>query len=222
MVSTEHIAHGYFFLKNYIIKRGFAKEIDWQEEIHLDNLTEQIFLEELSWVILSSGMNEKIVKKIFPVLKQHLFGFEINQIVMKKLFCYDNCIKVFNHSGKINAILYAAEHINTHSFQIIMQRLKIEGINYLLEFPYLGNATAYHFAKNIGMNVAKPDRHLIRIASALGYDSPHQLCNDISLSIDEKISLIDLVLWRYATLDKHYLEKIIWYKSKLEININAK
>ncbi|QEE49114.1 hypothetical protein FUA48_05820 [Flavobacterium alkalisoli] len=214
MEFSEHIAHGYFFLKNYIIKRGFANEIDWQEEIRLDNLTAKTFLEELSWVILSSGMNEKIINKLFPHLKQTLFGFEICQIAEQKISCYNNCIKIFNHPGKINAILYAAEHLSIHSFDSVMKRLKTDGINYLLEFPYLGNATAYHFAKNIGINVAKPDRHLIRIANALGYDNPHQLCSDISNSIDEKVSLIDLVLWRYATIDKYYLEKILWYKSK--------
>lgn len=218
MITNEQLAHGYFFLKNYVIKKGFGEEIDWQEDINFNNITEQVFMEELCWVILSSGMNEKIIRKIFPNIKKYLFEFNIDQIIIQKDTCFTNCLKIFNHSGKINAIIYAAEYIKKHSFRIVKEELRMSGIDYLLKFPYLGNATAYHFAKNIGMDVAKPDRHLLRIASALGYRNPHQLCTDISLSIDEKISLVDLVLWRYATLDKKYLDKIIWYKDKKSSN----
>ncbi len=90
----------------------------------------------------------------------------------------------------------------------------------MITFPYLGNATVFHLAKNLGINVAKPDRHLLRISNCLGYKCPNNLCEEISLTIDEKVSLVDLVLWRYATLDKNYLSKIQWYINRFSIKKN--
>jgi hypothetical protein len=215
MEFTEHLAHGYFFLKNYIIKKGFADEIDWQDNLSLDTLTEQKFLEEISWVILSGGMNEKVIKKIFPTIKAYLYEFTSGKLIAdNKAICYQNCITIFNHPGKINAILFAAEYLQENNFESLKYALNNDGIKYLFKFPYIGDATVFHLAKNIGMEVAKPDRHLIRIATELGYNSPHTLCADISLKISEKVSLVDLVLWRFATLDKDYLEKINWYAKK--------
>ncbi len=78
----------------------------------------------------------------------------------------------------------------------------------------MGEATSFHLAKNIGLNVAKPDRHLVRMSSALGFESVNILCSEISNLIEENISLIDLVLWRYATLDKNYIDKLLWLKNR--------
>lgn len=209
MDFSQQLAKGYFFAKQYIIFKGFAEEIDWQDQLNITTLTEQNFLEEISWVILSGGMNEKVVKKCFPLIKSALLNFEsAHTITDNKNFCYEQCIKIFNHPGKIKAILYAAEYITLNTFDWVRYRLKNEGISFISQFPYLGNATSYHFAKNIGIDVAKPDRHLIRISKTLGYSSPEDLCQEISSIIDEKVSIIDLVLWRYATLDKGYTEKL--------------
>jgi len=71
-------------------------------------------------------------------------------------------------------------------------------ISFLQTFNFIGSITAWHLAKNLGCDVAKPDRHLVRIASQFGYQSVHDLCNDLSCEFEEKVSVIDLVLWRYA------------------------
>jgi len=96
------------------------------------------------------------------------------------------------------------------SFEKVKNQIDSLGIQYLKTFPFIGDATAYHLAKNIGLNVAKPDRHLVRISVALGFSTPADLCARISDELQESIALVDLVLWRYATLDKNYLDKIKW------------
>lgn len=216
MGFSEQIGHAYYFAKLYIIKKGFADEIDWQNDLIFENLTEQKFLEEIAWVILSSGMNEQIIRKLFPKVSKIMFDFQsAEKIKNSKGECYFNAIQVFNHPGKINAILYAAEYVTNNSFEAVKLKINQNNISFLMSFPYLGNATAYHMAKNIGLNVAKPDRHLIRISKSFGFQSPTDLCNEISAAIGEKISTIDLVLWRYATIDKHYVSKIERYYKKI-------
>lgn len=78
-------------------------------------------------------------------------------------------------------------------------------MSYLRTFPYMGPATSYHLAKNLGMDVVKPDRHLIRISSVAGYECPEAMCRDIAATAGERLSVVDLVLWRYATLNPEYL-----------------
>jgi hypothetical protein len=83
-------------------------------------------------------------------------------------------------------------------------QIKEGGVNYLQQFPYLGPITSLHLAKNIGLPVAKPDRHLRRIADKLGYSCVQKLCEDIARATDEPVPVVDLVLWRYSTLRQQY------------------
>ena len=212
MDSGERIAHGYFFAKNYVIKKGYGSEIDWQDELNYDKVTEQTFLEQFSWVVIASGMNDKVVRKIFPAIKKIMFDFASSQkLYVNEKNCMRKALKVLNHPGKIKSIFYVVDFINKHSFEEVRSRIKIEGISFIQTFPYMGKATSYHLAKNLGLNVVKPDRHLIRISNLLGYDSPDTFCQLLASQISEKLSLIDLVLWRYATLDRNYIKNISWY-----------
>ena len=81
-------------------------------------------------------------------------------------------------------------------------------MSFLKTFDFIGDTTCYHLAKNIGLNFAKPDRHLLRISKIIGFDSPHALCKLISDYVADKIQVVDLVLWRYATLDSNYEKKL--------------
>lgn len=212
MTISERLGHAYLFAKQYVINNGYANEIDWQTELKSDFLTEEIFLNEIAWVILASGMNDKIVRKVFPLIKSQMFDFKhTKKIAKEKNRCLNAALTFFNHPGKIKAILFVADYLSKTPFEHVKLQLFSEGISYIQTFPYMGNATAFHFAKNIGMDVVKPDRHLIRISQALGYESPKDLCQEISDKIDERVSIIDLVIWRYATLDKNYLKNIEKY-----------
>jgi hypothetical protein len=215
MKNYNRLAHGYFFAKNYIINKGYGTEIDWQDEIKFEELTEQRFLQEFCWVVIASGLNDQVVRKLFPLIKSILFDFNsAYSIYNNSDECYENILKVFNHPGKAKAMLYAANYVFGHSFSHVKSNLSSSGVNYIKTFPYMGEATSFHLAKNIGLNVAKPDRHLVRMSSALGFESVNILCSEISNLIEENISLIDLVLWRYATLDKNYIDKLLWLKNR--------
>jgi hypothetical protein len=55
------------------------------------------------------------------------------------------------------------------------------------------------------LDVAKPDRHLLRVSKALGFKSPQALCSTISDFTGEKVAVVDLVIWRFATIEQDYL-----------------
>lgn len=62
--------------------------------------------------------------------------------------------------------------------------------------------------KNLGIQVAKPDRHLVRIAQNYGFNDVQKFCSSISEKTNDPVSVVDLVLWRYATLDREYLSNL--------------
>jgi hypothetical protein len=206
---TERLAYAYFFIKQYVINKGFSYEIDYADELKFSNLQENVFLKEAAWVILSSGMSFNIIANKFDQISSAFYNWEsIEHIVKNKEKCKIHSLEVFNNKAKINAIIQIACIVEKESFEKIKSELILNGIDYLMRFPFIGPATKFHLAKNIGFDVAKPDRHLVRICNALGYNSANDLCNDISERISEKTSIVDLVIWRYATLDRNYLMKV--------------
>ncbi|MEY8850034.1 hypothetical protein AB9K26_14535 [Psychroserpens sp. XS_ASV72] len=196
----------YLNAKILILNRGYSREIDWQDNLDIDFICESTFLREAAWVILSSGMKESVIQKIFPSISASFFNWKnTKKIISQKNHCLESAKKNFNNEKKLNAIIEIAEQINRLGFESIINSIKEEEVDYIKKFPFMGPATAFHFAKNIGLDVAKPDRHLIRIADVLGYQCPQKLCYDISGITDEKLSVVDLVLWRFAVLERDYL-----------------
>jgi hypothetical protein len=129
-------------------------------------------------------------------------------ILTNKELCFGQAINHFNNPKKISAIVEIAQILKHTPIQSIREKIGEHGISYLQTFPFIGPVTAYHLAKNIGFPLAKADRHLKRISDLLGYQNPMVLCNEISKNIDESISVVDLVIWRYATIDKDYLQNL--------------
>ena len=201
------IVDRYLCAKQLVIKKGFAKEIDWQDEIQLSKIDEAYFLREAAWVVLSSGMREYVIRKKFPEISGAFYWWQSSkQIVENHEKCKKHALKVFCNHKKINAIIEIAEIILKNGFNSIKSHIKESGVEFIQTMPFMGPATSYHLAKNIGLDVVKPDRHLLRVADSTGFNNPHDLCEAISKAVGDRISVIDLVIWRFATLNPKYTE----------------
>jgi len=211
--NIEILASTYLDIKKHIIKKGFGWEVDWQENQSLESLNESKFISEAAWVILSSGMSVHSVSSVFSKVSESFMNWDASsKIVCKGDKCINEALVHFNHKGKIGAIYSIIKHIHEIGFIQFKQNINNQGVKYFEKFNYFGPATSFHLAKNIGMNVVKPDRHLIRIANALNFSHPDALCKSIGNRIDEKVSVIDLVLWRYCVLNPNYLNMLQKYK----------
>ncbi|HKH47049.1 MAG TPA: hypothetical protein VKM72_20520 [Thermoanaerobaculia bacterium] len=199
---TAALSRAYYRVKDYLISNGFAAEIDWQYEVSLDSLDEQSFLRESAWVILSSGMRESVVRQRFKLVsKEFLFWQSASDIAEQADQCIRRAHPYFRHIGKLEAITRVAERVREEGFTSVKKRIRCMGPDYLRTFPFIGPITSYHLAKNIGFSCAKPDRHLVRIVEALGYEDVDALCSSIQNLTGEPVAVVDLVLWRYAALD---------------------
>lgn len=172
----------YLTLKAKLIEFGYAEEIDWQTNLQpCDNSIS--FRNEAIFVIINSGMKAQIARQIWDKVK-----FAMHQ-------GYDISL-AFGHQGKVKAIKTILVNYTTLFQQYISSSDKIE---FLETLPYIGKITKYHLAKNLGFDVVKPDRHLVRIAKEYGMNC-NEMCEQLSKETGDKVSVIDIVLWRSANL----------------------
>lgn len=202
----NHLASKYIYAKNTIIDSGYEEEILWQSSSCFDDLDEASFLRELAWVILSSGMKERVIRKLFSNISECFFYWQsAKKIIENGEKCFNDAIIYFNNKPKISSIIYAAHKLNEIEFDDFKIEVYEDPIGNLQEFPYIGPITVYHLAKNIGLPVAKPDRHLTRIANAEGYSDVQAFCKHISYLCGDPVPVVDIVLWRFATIERDYL-----------------
>ncbi|WP_447603545.1 hypothetical protein [Nitrospira sp. Nam80] len=189
-----------------MVAQGFAWEIDWQTERRLDRISECEFLRESAWTVLSAGFREAVVRRLFVPLCDAFLGLRSASVIQaNRARCRRAGLRVFNHRGKVNAILDIASIVDEMGFDRVRRQVEQEDVRFLQTLPYIGSITAFHLAKNLGLPVVKPDRHLQRIAAAAGFSSPLELCQLISDHLGEPVQVVDVVLWRYATLFSDYL-----------------
>ncbi len=209
-IPIENLVRAYLNAKRVVFAAGFGQEVVWQRTVSLKSLTEIQFLSEVAWVILSAGMKEAIVRKKFPDISRAFFFWESAQKIRKcAKDCFRTSIKTFNHPKKINAIIDVARRTDAVGFD----QLRVEIVNAPLEtlqqFPFIGPVTVFHLAKNIGVPVAKPDRHLKRLACACGFTDVQDFCHVIANQVGDGIPEIDIVLWRFATLLENYVTEFM-------------
>jgi hypothetical protein len=172
-------------------------------------LSESQFLRELAWVILSGGMAEAVIRRKFPDISSSFYDWQsARRIADCPAECVTSALRHFRHEGKIWAIATAASMVAAaDSFQSLKERMLADPIRELQSFPYIGPITAFHIAKNIGVKVAKPDRHMTRLARSNGFQSAQEFCQTIARFLGEDIRVVDSVLWRFATMHNDYARR---------------
>ena len=75
-----------------------------------------------------------------------------------------------------------------------------ERFYFIGSLPYMGPRTTFHLARNIGFDCAKPDVHVQSLARRFGYYDVQTFCGKIAHKVNERIGVVDVVLWRYCQL----------------------
>lgn len=209
--SPAHVyAKAYYIAKRVVLDEGYADEIDWQYSASLDTLDEPMFLREAAWVILCSGMREKVISDKFQAISRAFLHWRsARDIVENAGACERDALVHFGNIPKITAITQVADMVSGWGLTEIVRKLRLYGVTYLERFPFIGPVTAFHLAKNVGLPCAKPDRHLASIANYLGYTDAHALCSEIAGITGEPIPVVDIVIWRFATLHRTHLDRFL-------------
>ena len=186
--KISKMATYYKWIKKMVIDKGYENEITWINNIP-NPVDKDLFFREYSWVVINSGMKNTVAEKIF------------------KNFWNNNTpdFSVINHPNKNKALKKVYGRLDFYFLHFIKSKNKLM---FLKSLPHIGDITKYHLARNLGLNYAKPDRHLVRISGLFTYPSVQEFCKKLSVLTKDPIGLVDLVLWRFATLYPNYLELI--------------
>lgn len=198
-LSTEALVRRYLWAKRHVIESGYGAEAVWQAERRPLQVTTSVFLREATWVILSAGMSERVVRRRFESIRRVLWDFDVSAVVQDRSV-RERALAVFAHERKIDAIMEVAAVANSLGDEGLRRVLTKGAEEFLGRLPYMGPATTRHLAKNLGWPVAKPDRHLVRLAARAGRPDPDTLCGEISVWLGDPVHVVDVVLWRWCVL----------------------
>jgi hypothetical protein len=183
---------------DYVRAAGLDAEVEWQRRTSLDRFTETELLRESAWVILCTGFREAVVRHVFGHISLCFCDWEsAAAIVAADPACKIAARASFRNEAKLNAILGVAAFVHELGFQVFKTAVVGDPIRQLSRLPFIGPVTVWHLAKNLGLNAAKPDRHLMRLSSGLGFRDAEEFCAAIAEVIGEEAKVIDLIIWRY-------------------------
>lgn len=178
MITPEQFMHVV-----HLLGAQATEDIAWAESLKEPEDANRFALEAI-FVICNSGMHNKIARVIFNRCDTALSAG-------RPVF------EVFKHPGKAAAI----EHIWANKIALFQRFYAApDRLAFLAELPWIGDVTKYHLAKNFGMNVAKPDVHLQRLADREGC-TVHSLCDRLAKATGWRIATVDTLLWRACAND---------------------
>ncbi len=165
----------------------------------MHTLTESEFLSELAWCILNVGMRERVIRNVFPYIRKCFWDFEsASDIYLTGETCVELAMIRFGHARKLKAIVEACGHILSEGgFARFREQITSDPLEACSKFHYIGPVTIWHLLRNIGVDCAKPDRHLQRLAQAVGFSDPQEFCRQVAVQTGERIGVIDMVFWRH-------------------------
>lgn len=162
----------------------WPNDIIWSENVSEPETAESFAL-EACFVIQNSGMKAKIASNIW-----------FNQ-VRPALESGGSAHDGFGHEGKANAMdfIWRERDCLFSEYQKSQDKLA-----FIESLPWIGEITKYHLAKNLGVDCAKPDRWLVRLAEVSG-ESVDGLCARVAKESGDRVATVDYVLWRACSAE---------------------
>lgn len=158
-----------------------SDDIMWSETIRPPETPEDFALEAI-FVICNSGMKNTVARRIFD---------RVVALVQAGRPAREG----FGHVGKVEAIeTIWRDRASLHK-RFLTETTDEGRLSMLASLPWIGDITKYHLAKNFGVDVAKPDVHLQRLADRED-TTPQALCERLARESGYRIATVDLLLWR--------------------------
>lgn len=157
---------------------GYSDAIAHSERAAAPTTSKQLAAEAI-YVICNSGMSNRTALMIF-------------EGCMSALKAGRSARTVYGHPGKAAAIneIWRRRRSLFREFQATS-----DVIEFCAKLPWVGPITKFHLAKNLGIDVAKPDVHLNRLAEPESMTA-QELCERLASETGYRVATIDLILWR--------------------------
>lgn len=172
---------------------GHVGDWEWSQNLRPPATAEALVC-EYTWVVLNSGMKNTIARKImdrvWPCLLADLplhpgvFGHRAKALALGLTWSRRaRLFEEFRAFGLTGLAPCDGDHLTATV------------VAWCEALPWIGQITKYHLAKNLGVDCAKPDRWLVRLADAEG-ETVDGLCARLAREVGDRIATVDVVLWR--------------------------
>jgi len=202
-----------FIKAEAFVRENYPEDLEWSKHQvsvePLEEIDKAIFLREYAYVVYCSGFKQSTVEKHWPDLYKTYHEFNPALISQSKEQTRERALKYIGNKRKVESVLNTAEQLKDMTWGNWInykQQIKdsVPGFDILEELPFIGPKTKFHLARNMGFNVAKPDRHLERIAAAYKMTTA-SMCKYLSEKSEEltgihyDVHTIDSIFWRAAS-----------------------
>ena len=211
MASDQDLIEMFNSALSRIIDRGWAHEVGHYRQLKFDQVDGNYFFGEYAHCVYASGWKWANVDKYWPELTRAYRDWDYMEVGKHASEVRIRALAIISHPKKVDAILSCAEKLKSWGWPDFKRWL--ETIDLLVtpgRLGYVGPATRYHLARNIGADVAKPDRYMLDLANKYGYPKTdagvQALAKRISQLCAERVGVVDVVLWRDAEGSRYYTD----------------
>ncbi|GAA4746958.1 hypothetical protein GCM10023264_10800 [Sphingomonas daechungensis] len=161
-----------------VVRAGHGEDVQWAEQIGQPADAREFAGIAIN-VVCNSGMKFSIAREIFGRC-------------MAALEQSGSVRGVFGHPGKAQAIevIWSERQCLFDQFHAAEDKLA-----FCEALPWVGPITKYHLAKDLGLDVAKPDVHLARLARR-DRISVQRMCSRLARQANLRVATVDTILWR--------------------------
>jgi len=199
---------------------------NYEKRIMSDNDYYRLLVE----IIFYSGFRAAIVEKYIERIHLHFPDYRVvSSYLLEKIEKIKNDPNMIQNKSKIDACVQNAKRVTEIVNRYGSMKDYIESFNpnssddalYSLKrsiesnFSFLGGVTSYHFMTDIGLNVLKPDRVILRIFKRLGLiENEKDLLGAVKMgrafskATNLPIRFIDIIFVLYGQLNQEKLECI--------------
>jgi DNA-3-methyladenine glycosylase I len=220
-------------LEEISLNDNFIREISKRREKLFDeSLPDSYFYEILVRDIHNAGMKAVLVTKKWPAITEAFSEFNIGKVSKygeENIQNLMNNLAIIRHERKLRACVHNAKKMKelSEEFGSFGEFLKQSNANpaklrheLTLKFKYLGDILVLDYLKDIGIDVIKPDVHVLRLFFRLGFTKSRESTKDnINRIMDlaertkqetaEKMAVIDAVFWIYGGGGDGHVKKAI-------------
>jgi predicted nucleic acid-binding OB-fold protein len=166
------------------IQLPYFDEVETRRNMTFEKCTENVFFAEYVYAVMNLGMREQAMR---PIYEKFIETLDIDDVKTR----FPKKQKAAISRAKTEFVRWFGE-----------LKCAKDKVEYLQSLPLIGKTTKWHLAQNLGIDCVKPDIHLIRLSKRFGFTTPLEMCKKIQEEIGnaEKLSVIDLILWRYCNL----------------------
>lgn len=186
------------------------------QRLNPSQVTASDFLRQCAWAIFGARRRYEVLEKRWPDLERAFCYWDIRKVVQQDTSVRPQVLRILNSPRRVAGVLEIAKWLDEKTWPAVraefLGRAGVDQqgnpsvtddlLKWLDKLPWVGRTLAAYIAKDLGIGSIKDDLWMRRLASWLGYRADTagvwRMASDIQTLSNQKINVIDTVLWNWA------------------------